>query len=455
MSAAGTAGRDRRLRADRRQAGRRAAAAGRGWSAPPTPCPSAPRRLCSRYGGARLRRHRRAARARARRRRSSRPRTTSSRRWPSRRSRAGAHVLVEKPAGLGTAADRAPDPGRRATPAGWSRSASTTAFTRRSRELAAEVHSGASRRADASARALRPRRPARIRPRVARPAGALGRRRADRSGHAPARPDALDRGAAPAPLARCCARTSGTRQVEDNAALILGAADDRRAPVGDAPRDLDGVEEHVLDRGLLPHRQAPGRRPGALLRDAAACASTACGPSSARRIWRSAPIPTRICPGRRSGSISPARSASGGPLLGGLDDAHYAWAPVEDAYASSPDYAEIRAQVVCDCAEAALCPLFGILVPPSADGSLAACPCESQPGRLPAWNASAVTYSTRRPSRRRRPRPGPASRHSKLLGDPGTSAELGRSVDDLNHLVLVNARRGRRQGCRSSAASPA
>ncbi len=40
-----------------------------------------------------------------------------------------------------------------------------------------------------------------------------------------------------------------------------------------------------------------------------------------------------------------AALASGGPLLGDLDDAHYAWAQIEDAYASSPDYAPVRAAV--------------------------------------------------------------------------------------------------------------
>ncbi len=32
-------------------------------------------------------------------------------------------------------------------------------------------------------------------------------------------------------------------------------------------------------------------------------------------------------------------------LLGDLDDAHYAWTQIEAAYASSPDYAEVRAGV--------------------------------------------------------------------------------------------------------------
>jgi hypothetical protein len=36
---------------------------------------------------------------------------------------------------------------------------------------------------------------------------------------------------------------------------------------------------------------------------------------------------------------------SGAPLLGGIDDARYAWARVEDAYASGP-YAEMRSRAI-------------------------------------------------------------------------------------------------------------
>ena len=34
----------------------------------------------------------------------------------------------------------------------------------------------------------------------------------------------------------------------------------------------------------------------------------------------------RTAPGAQSGSISQPRSLAGAPLMGGLDDAHYAWA---------------------------------------------------------------------------------------------------------------------------------
>ena len=41
---------------------------------------------------------------------------------------------------------------------------------------------------------------------------------------------------------------------------------------------------------------------------------------------------------RPSGSTWPAAIAFGEPVLGGLEDAHYAWARVQDAYADSPVY---------------------------------------------------------------------------------------------------------------------
>ena len=80
-------------------------------------------------------------------------------------------------------------------------------------ELAAEVHSGEPRRADACARPLRPRRAARAMTGSGGPSRERsGGRRADRPGHAPARSHPLARRAPAAALARCCARSSGTRR---------------------------------------------------------------------------------------------------------------------------------------------------------------------------------------------------------------------------------------------------
>ena len=55
---------------------------------------------------------------------------------------AGAHVLVEKPAGLSAAADRPPESVRATKAAAASRSGSTIAFIRRSARAAEEVHRG-------------------------------------------------------------------------------------------------------------------------------------------------------------------------------------------------------------------------------------------------------------------------------------------------------------------------
>ena len=122
---------------------------------------------------------------------------------------AGAHVLVEKPAGLGTRAGRAPARcGGARRPAGQGRL--QPPLSSRHRPRGGRGPFRRARRADAPARPLRPRRPARLRPRVARRAGALGRRRADRPGHAPARPRPTGWPARCRCTRRCCAPTSGT-----------------------------------------------------------------------------------------------------------------------------------------------------------------------------------------------------------------------------------------------------
>ena len=132
--------------------------------------------------------------------------------------------------------------------------------------------------------------------------------------------------AGPLPLHCALLRTHfWDTEVEDNAALILGTGDDRSDAVGDAACDLDGVEEHVFDRGVLPDRQAAGRRPGALVRDAEASDLPHASRSSVRRTWRSAPSPTRMCRGEASGSNLAGAIALGEPILGSLEDAHYAW----------------------------------------------------------------------------------------------------------------------------------
>ena len=186
---------------------------------------------------------------------------------------AGAHVLVEKPAGIGSSdvgrSRKLPQP-----PAGWSRSASTIASTRASRARSpTQAHPGGHGPImHVRARYGHGGRLGYDREWRAQPAR-LGRRRAGRSGHAPARPQLLARWDRSRSTRRCSARTSGPSRSRTTRWSILGERGPRGA-VGDAPRELDRVEEPVLARDLLPHGEAPGRRPRALVRPAAADRST-------------------------------------------------------------------------------------------------------------------------------------------------------------------------------------
>src|SRR6202140_1858467 len=120
-------------------------------------------------------------------------------------------------------------------------------------------------RADAPARPLRPRRAPRLCRRVARRSSALGRRGADRPGHAPARSQPLAGGSAAAALGAAAHALlgdpgRGQRRADARRGLLA------QRPLGAAARELDGVEEPVLAGALLPHRQDPGRWAGSLLR---------------------------------------------------------------------------------------------------------------------------------------------------------------------------------------------
>ena len=149
-----------------------------------------------------------------------------------------------------------------------SRSASTTASTPGSPAPPTEVHSGEHGELMHVRGPLRPRRAARLRPRVARRAGALGRRRAGRPGHAPARPLALARRPAAAALRAAAHALLGHAGRGQRGAACSATRTRATAPWAMLHVTLDGVEEHVLARDLLPHRQAPGRGPRALLRAA-------------------------------------------------------------------------------------------------------------------------------------------------------------------------------------------
>ena len=161
--------------------------------------------------------------------------------------------------------------------------------------------------------------------------------------------------AGPLPLHSALLRTQfWDVPVEDNAALILGEARRPRGAVGDAARDLDRVEEPVLARGLLP---AAKLQVDGLVRSY--------GPQTLR-IYRMSPemgppasrsrtTAPRISHGRRSGSTSRPRGDPG-PLLGDLDDAHYAWTADRgrlrvvsrnaEVSGEAPDGGELRRQPV-------------------------------------------------------------------------------------------------------------
>ena len=149
--------------------------------------------------------------------------------------------------------------------------------------------------------------------------------------------------AGPLPLHSALLRTQfWDTPVEDNAALILGEAAITHGSLGDAARQLDGVEEPVLARDLLPDGQAPGRRARPLLRAAAAAHlphEPELGPPELEEIV----YPGRIVSWRAewehfAEAIERGRWAA---MLGDLDAARYAWTQVEAAYASGP-YASMR-----------------------------------------------------------------------------------------------------------------
>src|SRR5437879_5459863 len=78
----------------------------------------------------------------------------------------------------------------------------------------------------------------------------LVRRRADRSGHASARPDALAGRSAAAALGVAAHALLG-HAGRGQCSAALGRAAVAHRPLGDAARELDGVEEPLLARGLL------------------------------------------------------------------------------------------------------------------------------------------------------------------------------------------------------------
>lgn len=255
---------------------------------------------------------------------------------------AGAHVLVEKPAGLGTsdierlieAASRAD----RVVKVGFNHR-----FHPALARAAAEVHSGA----HGELMHLRGR------------YGHGGRLGYDREWRAQPRRsgggELVDQGmhlldlthwiAGPLPLHSALLRTHfWDAEVEDNAALLLGAADDRTSPWAllhvtwtewkntfsleiycrTAKLQVDGLVRSYGPQRLRIYRMRPEL-----------------GPPDLEEIE----FPDEDVSWRAEWEHFRGAVTEGTELLGGLGDAHYAWGCVEDAYATGP-YADMRAQAV-------------------------------------------------------------------------------------------------------------
>jgi predicted dehydrogenase len=253
---------------------------------------------------------------------------------------AGAHVLVEKPAGLGSTQIRAlaaaaERTGRRVK-VGFNHR-----FHPGLRDLAAEVHSGDHGEL------------MHVRGRY----GHGGRVGYDREWRADARRsgggELIDQGmhlldlthwlAGELPLHSAILRTQfWDTPVEDNAMLLLGQGDSRTAPWAmlhvtwtewknmfslevycrTAKLQVDGLVRSYGPQSLKIYRMSPELGP----------------PELEERSY-----------GIEDGSWAAEWShfaqalADGGPLLGDLGDALYAWSRIEDAYATTPTYAAVRA----------------------------------------------------------------------------------------------------------------
>jgi predicted dehydrogenase len=255
---------------------------------------------------------------------------------------AGAHVLVEKPAGMGSEQVE-----RLAQAAAAAHRRVKVGFNHRFHpalaELAAEVQSG--RHGELM----------HLRARYGH-GGRIGydrewRAQPERSGGG----ELIDQGmhlldlthwlAGPLPLHSALLRTHfWDTPVEDNAALILGEAEDRATPWAmlhvtwtewknlfslevycrTAKLQVDGLVGSYGDQRLRIYRMRPELGP----------------PELEERTFGSDDLSWAGEWEHFAQAI-----ASGQPLLGDLDDARYAWQRVEDAYAASPQYAAIRGPV--------------------------------------------------------------------------------------------------------------
>jgi predicted dehydrogenase len=254
---------------------------------------------------------------------------------------AGAHVLVEKPAGLGTdeidELIEAAGDAERLVKVGFNHR-----FHPALARAAAEVRSGA----HGEFMHLRGRyghggRPGYNLEWRAQPARSGGGELIDQGMHLL---DLTHWIAGPLPLHSALLRTQfWEAEVEDNAALILGVADDRTAPWAmlhvtwtewknmfsleiycrTAKLQVDGLVRSYGPQRLRIYRMKPEL-----------------GPPDLEDIQ----FPDEDVSWRAEWDSFAAALTEGGELIGGLADARYAWARVQDAYAISP-YAAMRAQV--------------------------------------------------------------------------------------------------------------
>jgi predicted dehydrogenase len=253
---------------------------------------------------------------------------------------AGAHVLVEKPAGLGTAQIErlivaAQDAGR-VVKVGFNHR-----FHPAISDLAAEVHSG--RHGELMHLRARYGHGGRVgydREWRAQPALSGGGELIDQGMHLL---DLTHWIAGPLPLHSALLRTHfWDTEVEDNAALILGTANDRRAPWAmlhvtwtewkntfsievycrTAKLRVDGLTRSYGTQRLRIYVMRPELGP----------------PDLEERTY---PDEDQSWTAEWQHLVDAI--GSGEPVLGNLQDARYAWSRVQDAYADSPMYAELAA----------------------------------------------------------------------------------------------------------------
>lgn len=255
---------------------------------------------------------------------------------------AGAHVLVEKPSGISTAEIE-----RLAQTQRTSDRLVKVGFNHRFHpalmDLATEVHSGA----HGELMHIRGRyghggRPGYDREWRAEPARSGGGELIDQGMHLL---DLTHWLAGPLPLHSALLRTQfWDTPVDDNAALILGEGDDRTAPWAmlhvtwtewknlfsievycrTAKLQVDGLVRSYGPQSLKIYRMSPELGP----------------PEVEERSYGAEDLSWRAEWEHFASAIT-----TGSPLMGDLDDAHYAWSRVQDAYASSAPYAAMRAMI--------------------------------------------------------------------------------------------------------------